>query len=164
VAQVISLMKKKPVNLITENIPLKFLCNFSGGKSPFDRDLFCCTFSAWIIDIVLFTFEYTRIIFFFDSWLNAARVNPYERESQMDKSATYAACEQMIEMPFMRMPLSKLDEILERLEQNGRLTFREHQSLLELARRQWRVNAVVPLEFATQPIPARRASRQWRSH
>ena len=82
----------------------------------------------------------------------------------MDKSATYAACEQMIEMPFMRMPLSKLDEILERLEQNGRLTFREHQSLLELARRQWRVNAVVPLEFATQPIPARRASRQWRSH
>ena len=81
----------------------------------------------------------------------------------MDKSATYAACEQMIEMPFMRMQLSKLDEILERLEQNGRLTFKEHQSLLELAMRKWRVNAVVPLEFATQPIPISRASRQWRS-
>ena len=72
----------------------------------------------------------------------------------MDKSATYAACEQMIEMPFMRMQLSNLDDILERLEQHGRLTCREHQSLLELARRQWRVNAVVPLEFATHPIPA----------
>ena len=81
----------------------------------------------------------------------------------MDKSATYAACEQMIEMPFMRMQLSKLDEILERLEQNGRLTFKEHQSLLELATRKWRVNAVAPLEFATQPIRARQSSRQWRT-
>jgi len=81
----------------------------------------------------------------------------------MDKSATYAACEQMIEMPFMRMQLSKLDEILERLEQHGRLTFKEHQNLLELAGRKWRVNALVPLEFATQPLPARRASRQWQS-
>lgn len=81
----------------------------------------------------------------------------------MDKSATYAACEQMIEMPFMRMQLSNLDEILERLEQNGRLTFREHQNLLELAWRKWRVNAIVPLEFATQPIPARQTARQWRS-
>ena len=81
----------------------------------------------------------------------------------MDKSATYAACEQMIEMPFMRMQLSKFDEILGRLEQHGRLTFKEHQNLLELAWRKWRVNALVPLEFASQPLPARRTSRQWQS-
>ncbi|MDQ3006264.1 MAG: hypothetical protein M3R47_12900 [Chloroflexota bacterium] len=82
----------------------------------------------------------------------------------MDKSATYAACEQMIEMPFMRMQLSKLDEILERLEQNGRLTRREHQSLLDLATRIWRVNiAVVPLEFATHAIPINQSAQQWQS-
>ena len=81
----------------------------------------------------------------------------------MDKSATYAACEQMIEMPFMRMQLSNLDEILERLEQHGRLTFKEHQSLLDLARRQWRVNAVVPLEFATHAIPINQSAQQWQS-
>ncbi len=83
----------------------------------------------------------------------------------MDKSATYAACEQMIEMPFMRMQLSKLDEILERLEQNGRLTFREHQGLLELANRRWRVNAsMIPFEFATHAIPIAQSSQQWQSH
>ena len=82
----------------------------------------------------------------------------------MDKSATYAACEQMIEMPFMRMQLSKLDEILERLEENGRLTFREHQSLLELATRTWRVNSsMVPFEFATHAIPIAQSSRRWQS-
>ena len=57
------------------------------------------------------------------------------------KSATYAACDQMIQMPFMMMQLSKLDEMLERLEKNGRLSSREHQSLLELARNTWRVNS-----------------------
>ena len=83
----------------------------------------------------------------------------------MDKSATYAACEQMIEMPFMRMQLSKLDEILERLEQNGRLTFKEHQGLLELATKIWRVNSsTIPFEFATHAIPITQLSRQWRSH
>ena len=83
----------------------------------------------------------------------------------MDKSATYAACEQMIEMPFMRMQLSKLDEILERLEQNGRLTFKEHQGLLELATKRWNVNSSrIPFEFATNTIPITQSSRQWRSH
>ena len=82
----------------------------------------------------------------------------------MDKSATYAACEQMIEMPFMRMQLSKLDEILERLEQNGRLTFREHQGLLELANRRWRVNvSMIPFEFATHAIPINQSSQPWQS-
>lgn len=59
----------------------------------------------------------------------------------LEKSGTYAACEQMIQMPFMMMQLSKLDEMLERLEKNGRLSSREHQSLLELARNTWRVNS-----------------------
>ena len=58
-----------------------------------------------------------------------------------DKSGTYAACEQMIQMPFMMMGLSKLDEMLERLERNGRLSSREHQSLVELAEKTWRVNS-----------------------
>ena len=62
-------------------------------------------------------------------------------KSPLDKSGTYAACEQMIQMPFMMMSLSKLDEILERLEQNGRLSTREHQSLMELAKKMWRVNS-----------------------
>ena len=82
----------------------------------------------------------------------------------MDKSATYVACEQMLEMPFMRMQLSKLDEMLERLEQNGRLTSKEHQGLLELATRIWRINApVVPFEFATQAIPITQSSQRWQS-
>lgn len=82
----------------------------------------------------------------------------------MDKSATYAACEKMIEMPFMMMQLSKLDEMLERLEQNGRLTFREHQGLLELAIRRWRVNtSMIPFEFATHAIPVNQPPQQWHS-
>lgn len=82
----------------------------------------------------------------------------------MDKSATYAACEQMLQMPFMRMQLSKLDEILERLEKNGRLSHREHQGLLELATKIWHVNSsVIELEFATNAIPARQPSQQWQS-
>ena len=59
----------------------------------------------------------------------------------IEKSGTYAACEQMIQMSCMTMRLSKLDEILERLEKNGRLSAREHQSLLELAKKTWRVNS-----------------------
>lgn len=59
----------------------------------------------------------------------------------LDKSGTYAACEQMIQMPFMMMSLSKLDEMLERLEQNGRLSAREHQNLVELAKKMWRLNS-----------------------
>ena len=58
----------------------------------------------------------------------------------MDKSGTYAAFEQMIQMSFMMMQLTALDQILEKFEQNGRLTQTEHQSLLEFARRQWNVN------------------------
>ena len=61
--------------------------------------------------------------------------NPFE------KSGTYAACEQMIQMPFMRMGLPKLDEMLGMLEKNGRLSPKEHESLVELARKTWRVNS-----------------------
>jgi hypothetical protein len=57
----------------------------------------------------------------------------------MDKSGTYAACEQMMQMPFMMMQLSQLDEILSRLETIGRLNTREHQRLLEFARNIWAV-------------------------
>jgi len=60
--------------------------------------------------------------------------------NQMAKSGTYAACEQMIQMSFMVMRLNQLDHILEGLERNGRLTRREHQSLMELARRLWRTD------------------------
>lgn len=59
----------------------------------------------------------------------------------LEKSGTYAACEQIIQMPFMMMGLTKLDEMLDRLEKNGRLSPREHQSLLELATKTWRVNS-----------------------
>jgi len=55
----------------------------------------------------------------------------------MDKSGTYAACEQMLQMTYMTMQLSQLDEILNRLEGSGRLTFREHQRLLEFASEIW---------------------------
>lgn len=66
----------------------------------------------------------------------------------MDKSGTYAAFEQMIQMPFMIMQLSALDQILERFEQNGRLTHAEHLGLLEFARQQWNMNRErVPLSF-----------------
>ena len=63
------------------------------------------------------------------------------KKNQIEKSGTYAACEQVIQMSCMTMGLSKLDEMLERLEKNGRLSPREHQSLLELARKTWRLNS-----------------------
>lgn len=82
----------------------------------------------------------------------------------MDKSATYAACEQMLHMPFMRMQLSKLDEMLERLERNGRLSHKEYQGLLEFATKLWHVNSsVTELEFATNAIHARQPSQPWQS-
>ena len=71
-------------------------------------------------------------------WLPSIQMtdkNPYE------KSGTYAACEQMIQMPFMRMGLTSLEEMLERLEKNGRLSPSEHQSLVELATKAWRINS-----------------------
>jgi len=55
----------------------------------------------------------------------------------MDKSGTYAACEQMLQMTYMTMQLSQLDEILNRLEGSGRLTSRERQRLLEFASELW---------------------------
>lgn len=58
----------------------------------------------------------------------------------MDKSCTYAAFEQMIQMSFMVMQLSALDQILDKFEKNGRLTSAEHQSLIEFARQQWTMN------------------------
>jgi hypothetical protein len=64
-----------------------------------------------------------------------------DKQSPPEKSGTYAACEQMIQMPCMKMQLSKLDEVLERLERNGRLSFQEHQGLLELARKTWHVRS-----------------------
>lgn len=52
-------------------------------------------------------------------------------------SGTYAACEQMIQMSFMVMNLSTLDQILARFERNGRLTRDEHFNLLKLAKELW---------------------------
>jgi hypothetical protein len=52
-------------------------------------------------------------------------------------SGTYAACEQMIQMSFMGMHLSTLDQILARFERNGRLTRDEHYNLLKLAKQLW---------------------------
>ena len=71
-------------------------------------------------------------------WLPPATMT---QKNSMEKSGTYAACEQMIQMSCMTMQLSKLDEMLKRLEENGRLSSREHQALLELARKTWRVNS-----------------------
>jgi len=62
------------------------------------------------------------------------------QKCQMEKSGTYAACEQMIQMSFMVMGLATLDQILERFERNGRLTHMEHQSLLELAGQLWNMD------------------------
>ena len=55
----------------------------------------------------------------------------------IDKSGTYAACEQMIQMSFMMMNLGTLDQILARFERNGRLTRDEHYNLLKLAKQLW---------------------------
>ena len=71
-------------------------------------------------------------------WLPPVTVT---EKNPMEKSGTYAACEQMLQMSCMTVGLSKLDEMLERLEKNGRLSSREHQSLLELARNTWRGNS-----------------------
>jgi|GEM_PF-2500335 len=71
-------------------------------------------------------------------WLPPATI---PEKNAVEKSGTYAACEQMIQMSCMIMRLSKLDEILQRLEKNGRLSPREHQALLELARKTWHVNS-----------------------
>ena len=70
----------------------------------------------------------------FGYWVEPA---PMSSSNLFEKSATYAACEKIIEMPFMIMQLSHLDEMLQRLENNGRLTHREHQSLLDLGRKKW---------------------------
>jgi hypothetical protein len=53
------------------------------------------------------------------------------------QSATYAACEQMIQMSFMVMQLGTLDQILARFERHGRLTREEHYNLLKLAKQLW---------------------------
>ena len=71
-------------------------------------------------------------------WLPPAKM---AEKNLVEKSGTYAACEQMIQMSCMTMRLSRLDEMLRRLEENGRLSPREHRALLELARKTWRVNA-----------------------
>lgn len=55
----------------------------------------------------------------------------------MEKSGTYAACEQFLQMSYMVMQLSQLDEMLRRLEGSGRLTSNEHERLLEFARSLW---------------------------
>ena len=57
------------------------------------------------------------------------------------KSGTYAACEQMIQMSFMVMQLSTLDQILARFERHGRLTREEHFILLKLAKQLWSRNS-----------------------
>ena len=60
---------------------------------------------------------------------------------QIEKSGTYAACEQMIQMSFMVMNLGTLDHILARFERNGRLTRDEHYRLLKLAKQLWNENS-----------------------
>ena len=57
------------------------------------------------------------------------------------KSGTYAACEQMIQMSFMVMQVATLDQVLDKFESSGRLTPREHQSLLRLAKQLWDQNS-----------------------
>ena len=59
------------------------------------------------------------------------------KKCKQAKSGTYAACEQMIQMSFMVMQLSTLDQILARFERHGRLTRDEHYSLLKLAKQLW---------------------------
>ena len=60
-----------------------------------------------------------------------------DRKCGQTNSGTYAACEQMIQMSFMVMNLSTLDQILARFERNGRLTRDEHFNLLKLAKQLW---------------------------
>jgi len=60
-----------------------------------------------------------------------------DQKCRQATSGTYAACEQMIQMSFMVMNLSTLDQILARFERNGRLTRDEHFHLLKLAKELW---------------------------
>jgi len=60
-----------------------------------------------------------------------------DRKCDRATSGTYAACEQMIQMSFMTMQLSTLDQILARFERHGRLTREEHYNLLKLAKQLW---------------------------
>lgn len=60
-----------------------------------------------------------------------------DQKWQIEKSGTYAACEQMIQMSFMVMNLGTLDQILARFERNGRLSRAEHYNLLKLAKHLW---------------------------
>ena len=60
-----------------------------------------------------------------------------DRKCAQARSATYAACEQMIQMSFMMMQLGTLDQILARFERHGRLTREEHYNLLKLAKQLW---------------------------
>lgn len=60
-----------------------------------------------------------------------------DQKWQIEKSGTYAACEQMIQMSFMMMNLGTLDQILARFERKGRLTRDEHYNLLKLAKQFW---------------------------
>jgi hypothetical protein len=60
-----------------------------------------------------------------------------DKKCRHAKSGTYAACEQMIQMSFMVMQLSTLDQVLARFERHGRLTRDEHFSLLKLAKQLW---------------------------
>jgi len=60
-----------------------------------------------------------------------------DRKCGQGTSATYAACEQMIQMSFMTMQLGTLDQILARFERHGRLSREEHYNLLKLAKQLW---------------------------
>ena len=71
-------------------------------------------------------------------WLPPATMT---QKNPIEKSGTYAACEQMIQMCCMTMRLSNVDEMVKRLEENDRLSLGEHRALLELARKTWRVNS-----------------------
>jgi hypothetical protein len=73
--------------------------------------------------------------------LDYARVFGTDQKWQIEKSGTYAACEQMIHMSFMTMQLATLDQILARFERNGRLTREEHFNLLKLAHELWNKNS-----------------------
>jgi hypothetical protein len=58
----------------------------------------------------------------------------------------------MIQMLFMMMRLSKLDELLERLEENSHLSPREDQALLELAWKVWGGNTSVHAYLKSKPL------------
>ena len=68
-------------------------------------------------------------------------IRDMDKKCRQAKSGTYAACEQMIQMSFMVMQLSTLDQILARFERHGRLTREEHFSLLKLAKQLWNENS-----------------------